>query len=233
MFHREEKKYAPVVSTFEATPEKGSVSALLLRPKKALAMLVLGHGASVNMYHPGMESVAHRLADVGIATFRYHFPYMERGGGGRDALRVSLATVQSAITAGQAAAPDLPLFLGGRSFGGRMASLALADAPDERVKGLIFFAFPLHAMGKPGTERAEPLKDSQIPMLFLSGTRDKLAQADLLKKVCDGLGKQASLHWLDTADHGFNILKRTRNSNEDLYIEAARVVRSWCSEVVE
>lgn len=219
-------------STFEATPEKGAVSSLLLRPDGARWLLVLGHGASTNMRHTTLQTIAERLAEVGIATFRYHFPYMERGGGGRDSQAVSLATVRSAVAAAHAAANDLLLVAGGHSFGGRMTSLAAAEAPLDDVHGLVFFSFPLHPAGRPGIERAEHLGRVSVPMLFLSGTRDELAELDLLRPVCEGLESKATLHLLDTADHGFKVLKRSRTSDEDIFVEMARSLKEWLATVI-
>jgi hypothetical protein len=219
-----------VKGKFIATQEKGEVSSLLLRPEGAEWLLVLGHGASTNMHHRTLPTIAEQLADVGVATFRYHFPYMERGGGGRDAQAVSLATVHAAVAAAQQAA-DLPLLVGGHSFGGRMSSMAAAERPLDGVRGLVFFSFPLHPAGKPGTERAEHLKDVTVPMLFLSGTRDGLAELDLLRPVCKKLGRKATLHLLDTADHGFKILKRTRKSDEDVFVEMASVLSEWVGKI--
>lgn len=215
-----------VASTFVATEEKGEVSSLLIRPPEARWLLALGHGASVGMRHRTMETIAQCLADAGMATFRYQFPYMERGGG-RDSKAVTLATIRAAVAAAHRAAPDLPLLAGGHSFGGRMTSVAAAEAPLDPVRGLVFFAFPLHAPGRPGTERAGHLGDISVPMLFLSGTRDTLAQRPLLQAVCDPLKDRATLHWLDTADHGYKILKRTRQSDEDVFVEMARGVTAW------
>lgn len=225
--------YTTTESTFEATAEKGAVSSLLLRPEGARWLLVLGHGASTNMRHTLLQTIAERLADVGIATFRYQFPYMERGGGGRDSQAVSLATVRSAVAAAHASAPDLPLLAGGHSFGGRMTSLAAAETPLPDVRGLVFFSFPLHPAGKPGIERAEHLDQVSVPMLFLSGTRDDLAELDLLRPVCDRLKDRATLHLLDTADHGFKVQKRARlsqGSDEDVFVEMARVLNQWLAE---
>jgi predicted alpha/beta-hydrolase family hydrolase len=222
--------YEVTESTFEATPEKGAVSSLLLRPDGARWLLVLGHGASTNMRHTTLQTIAERLADVGIATFRYHFPYMERGGGGRDSQAVSLATVRAAVAAAHAAADDLLLVAGGHSFGGRMTSLAAAEEPLPGVRGLVFFSFPLHPAGRPGTERAEPLGRVSVPMLFLSGTRDELADLELLRPVCERLGDRATLHLLETADHGFKILKRSRPSDEDVFVEMARVLKDWLAD---
>ena len=211
-----------------ATPEKGEVSALLVRPGDASHLLVLGHGASTNMRHATLQTIAERMADAGIATFRYNFPYMEHGKG-RDSREVCTATVRSAVAAAHRAALDLPLLAGGHSFGGRMTSTAASESPLEDVHGLVFFAFPLHQPGKPDTKRADHLSAITVPMLFLSGTRDELADRDLLQPVCKKLGKRATLHLLDTADHGFRTLKRSRKSDEDVFAEMARIVREWAS----
>jgi predicted alpha/beta-hydrolase family hydrolase len=215
---------------FLATPEKGEVSALLIRPAGASHLLVLGHGASTNMRHATLKAIADALADVGIATFRYNFPYAEHGGG-RDAQAVCTASVRSAVVAARKAAPRLPLLAGGHSFSGRMTSTVASEAPLEGVRGLVFFSFPLHQPGKPETKRAEHLGAVSIPMLFLSGTRDDLAETELLKSVCKKLGKLAKLHLVDTADHGYKILKRSRTSNEDVFAEMARVVREWADRL--
>jgi uncharacterized protein len=214
---------------FLATPEKGTVSALLVRPEGASQLLVLGHGASTNMRHATLQTIAERLADVGIATFRYNFPYMEHGRG-RDSQEVCTATVRAAVAAAHQAAPDLPLLAGGHSFGGRMTSTAASETPLDGVHGLVFFAFPLHPPGKPDTKRADHLDAVTVPMLFLSGTRDELADLQLLVPVCTKLGKRATLHVLDTADHGFRTLKRSRKSQEDVFVEMARIIREWTAK---
>ncbi len=211
---------------FLATPDKGEVSALLVRPADASHLLVLGHGASTNMRHAMLETIADRLAGVGIATFRYNFPYMEHGRG-RDSQAVCVATVRSAVAAAHQAVRDLPLLAGGHSFGGRMTSTAASESPLDGVCGLVLCAFPLHQPGEPDTRRADHLGAVTVPMLFLNGTRDKLADPDLLHGVCQKLGKRATLHPLDTADHGFQILKRSRKSAEDVFVEMARVVAEW------
>jgi len=223
--------YETIESKFIATPEKGEVSSLLIRPESAKWLLVLGHGASTNMRHTTLQTIAERLADIGIATFRYQFPYMERGGGGRESQAVALATVRAAVAAAHGAANELAILVGGHSYSGRMSSLAAAEAPVEHVRGLVFFAFPLHPAGKQGTERAEHLDDVTVPMLFLSGTRDKLAVLDLLSPVCEKLGDKATLHLLDTADHGFKVLKRSRKSTEDVFVEMARALSEWIEEL--
>lgn len=213
---------------FLATPEKGNVSALLSRPKNATHILVLGHGASSNMRTPMLQTIAEHLADQNIATFRYNFPYSEKGGG-RNSQATCTETIRSAVKAAQKAAPDLPILAGGHSFSGRMTSTAASEAPLDGVSDLVFFSFPLHPAGEPATKRADHLAAVTVPMLFLSGTRDALAELDLLQPVVKGLGKLATLHLLDTADHSFKILKRTRKSDEDVFVEMARVVREWAS----
>jgi predicted alpha/beta-hydrolase family hydrolase len=215
---------------FLATPEKGMVSALLVRPEGASHLLVLGHGASTNMRHATLQTIAERLADVNIATFRYNFPYMEYGRG-RDSQEVCTATVRAAVAAAHQEAPDLPLLAGGHSFGGRMTSTAASEISLEHVRGLVFFSFPLHPPGKPDTKRADHLAAVTIPMLFLSGTRDELAELRLLEPLCKKLGTRATLHLLDTADHGFRILKRSRKSQEDVFVEMARNVREWTGKL--
>ena len=215
---------------FVATPEKGEVSALALRPENATHLLVLGHGASTNMRHATLQAIADRLAEVGIATFRYNFPYSESGKG-RDSQAVCTATVRAAVVAAQEAAPGLTLLAGGHSFGGRMTSTAASESPLGGVAGLVFFSFPLHLAGKPDRKRADHLAAVTVPMLFLSGTRDELAELDLLKPVCKKLGNRATLHLLDTADHGYKILKKSRTSAEDVFVEMARAVRDWASKL--
>lgn len=217
---------------FLATPEKGEVSALLIRPDDASYLLVLGHGASTNMRHATMLSIAERLAEVGIATFRYNFPYSEHGTG-RDGQAVCTQTIRSAVAAAHEAAPGLPLLAGGHSFGGRMTSTAASESPLDGVVGLVFFSFPLHLAGKPDTKRADHLADVSVPMLFLSGTRDELADLSLLKPVVQKIGNRATLHQLDTADHGYKVLKKSRTSNEDVFAEMARVVRDWAASLTK
>ena len=173
-----------------------------------------------------MQAMAEALASEGIATFRYNFPYSENKRG-RDSKDVCTATIRSAIKAAREAAPDLPILAGGHSFSGRMTSTAAAEAPLEGVDGLVFFAFPLHPAGAPATSRADHLSSVRVPMLFLSGTRDALAELDLLNPVIKSVGKRATLHLLETADHSFKVLKKTRTSNEDVFAEMARVVRKW------
>lgn len=215
---------------FVATPEKGEVSALLLRPQSASHLLVLGHGASSNMRAPMLQTIAERLAEQGIATFRYNFPYSENKRG-RDSNPVCIETIRSAVRAAHEAAPDLPILAGGHSFSGRMTTTAASQTPLEGVKGIVLFAFPLHPAGAPDTKRAEHLSDVTVPMLFLSGTRDALAELELLQPVIRRLEKRATLHLVDTADHSFKILKRSRQSTEDVFVEMARVVKDWATKL--
>lgn len=213
---------------FTATPEKGEVSAILMRPEGSTHLLVLGHGASSNMRHALVTAIGEALAEQNIATFRYNFPYSEKGGG-RNSQVVCVETIRSAVKAAQAACPDLPLLAGGHSFSGRMTSTAQAESPIDGVKGLIFFSFPLHPAGEPATKRADHLSAIETPMLFLTGTRDALAELILLEPVIQGLGKKATLHLVDTADHSFKPLKRTRISDEDVFDELARISSAWAS----
>jgi predicted alpha/beta-hydrolase family hydrolase len=216
----------PIELKFTATPEAGEVSALLMKPDGATHVMALGHGAGADMRHSTMQTLAERLADNGIATFRYNFPFMEK----RKPVgspQVAIATVSSAVWAAQKIAGELPLLAGGHSYGGRMTSHAAAESSLDDVKGLIFFSFPLHPPDKPGTKRADHLGAIGQPMLFLSGTRDALASLELLEPVVEKLGRGASLHLLDTADHSYKILKRTRESKEDIFAEIARIVREW------
>ncbi len=222
--------YEVIESKFVASSEKGEVSSLLMRPTDAKWLLVLGHGASTNMRHATLQTIAERLMDVGIATYRYNFPYAESGGG-RNSNAVCIESVRAAVAAAHRMAGDLKILAGGHSFSGRMTSMAAAEEPVSHVRGLVFFAFPLHPAGKPSTDRAEHLGDVTVPMVFLSGTRDKLAELKLLEPVCKKLGDKAILHLLDTADHGFKVLKRLRKTDEDVFVEMARVVSEWVTKL--
>lgn len=216
----------PVELKFSATPEKSEVSALFFRPKGATHLVVLGHGASTSMRHATMQSIAEALAEQQIATFRYNFPYSENGRG-RDSADVCVATIRNACKAARNAAPELTLLAGGHSFGGRMTTTAQSQTPIENITGLVLFSFPLHLAGRPDTKRAEHLAKIKVPMLFLSGTRDELATLDLLEPVVKNLGKRATLHKIDTANHSYKVLKKLRVSDEDVFAEMARVLKSW------
>jgi predicted alpha/beta-hydrolase family hydrolase len=205
----------------------GEVSALLMLPAEARVMLALAHGAGAGMAHPFLGSLAVELAAVGVATLRYQFPYMEQRRRVPDSPAVLTATVRAAVRRAAAAAPRLPLIAGGKSMGGRMTSQAAAQQPLEGVRGLIFFGFPLHPPNKPGTKRAEHLKKVTVPMLFLQGTRDTLADLTLLKPICRGLGSLATLHIIETADHSFHMLKKSGKTDADALRELAQTTASW------
>lgn len=213
-------------------PESGEVSALMLRPRGARCLLVFGHGAGAGMTHAFMNAMARRLADRRIATFRYQFPYMERGRSFPDKPAVLVRTVRAAVAAAGNAASDLPLVAGGKSMGGRMTSQAASNQPLGRARGLVFFGFPLHPAGKPGIERAEHLSRVPLPMLFLQGTRDKLADLGLLRPVLNDLGQRAKLHLVDGADHGFHVLKRSGRTDEEVLDELARSTEIWVSRLL-
>ena len=212
---------------------KGDVSALFLRPPNARWLMVLAHGAGAGMHHMFMEKLAEELAGVEIATLRYQFPYMEQKMGVRrhapDAPAVLTATVAAAVCAAARAAPGLPLLAGGKSMGGRMTSQAAAQGLPENVRGLVFFGFPLHPPNRPGVSRAEHLAKVPMPMLFLQGTRDTLADLKLLRPICAKLGKRATLHVIDSADHSFHVLKRSGNDDAAVMRELAETTASWAT----
>jgi hypothetical protein len=214
---------------FETPPAKGRVSALLMRPHEARRLLVFGHGAGAGMRHRFMEAMSTRLAAAGIATFRYQFPYMEAGSRRPDTRATLLATVRAAVEAAHGAAPDLPLLAGGKSMGGRMSSLAAAEAALPGVRGLVFFGFPLHPAGRPSIERADHLEQVGVPMLFLQGERDQLAGLDLLRPICAARGVRATLHVIPTADHGFHVLKSSGRSDAEVLDELAQRVAAWAA----
>ena len=206
---------------------EGGVSALLIRPADAKALYVFAHGAGAGMNHKAMASNAEGLAARGIATLRYQFPYMEKGSKRVDPPRIAHAAVRAAVAEAAKLAPDLPLFAGGRSFGGRMTSQAQADSPLSGVRGLAFLGFPLHPAGKPGIDRAEHLTRVQIPMLFVSGERDALAEVDLLKPVVAGLGDRATLHPVADADHSLKVPARSGRTSADAESEALDALANW------
>ena len=210
-----------------------SVSGLLLRPADAKALYLFAHGAGAGMTHRAMESNAQGLAARGIATLRYQFPYMEKGSKRVDPPKVAHATVRAAADEAARLAPDLPLFAGGRSFGGRMTSQAQADSPLPGVRGLAFLGFPLHPAGKPGTERAEHLSHVQIPMLFVSGSRDALAELELLRPVVAGLGSRATLHLVDQADHSFKVAANSGVTAAEAESEALDALATWILRTIE
>jgi len=204
-----------------------SVSALLIRPAEAKALYLFAHGAGTGMTHRSMVSNAEGLATRGIATLRYQFPYMEKGSRRPDPPRIAHAAVRAAAAEAARVAPDLPIFAGGRSFGGRMTSQAQADEPLPGVRGLAFVGFPLHPAGKPGIERAEHLSRVQIPMLFVSGTRDSLAEMDLLEPVVAGLGERATLHVIADADHSLKVPVKSGRTPAEAEAEALDTIAAW------
>jgi len=213
----------------------GEVSALLLRPAKARWLLALAHGAGAGMSHPFMTKLAEELASVGVATLRYQFPYMEERRRIPDKPAVLTATVRAAARGAAEAAPDLLLLAGGKSMGGRMTSQAAAEDPVDGalngVRGLVFFGFPLHPPKQPGTKRAEHLAKVTVPMLFLQGTRDELADLKLLRPVCAKLGPRVSLHIIETADHSFHVLKKSGRSDAEVLRELAETTVSWADGI--
>ena len=220
---------SPRAVRFLATEKGGEVSALLLQPANARSFLVLAHGAGAGMRHKFMEDVSQKLATLGVATLRYQFPYMERGIKRPDSEAILTAAVRSAVAAAQEYAAGLALFAGGKSMGGRMTSLAAAREPLDGVRGLISFGFPLHAAGKASAERGQHLAGVNVPMLFLQGSRDTLADLKLLTPLCDRLGKRAELYVIEGGDHSFHMLKSSGRSDAEILHELARKTASWMS----
>ena len=219
----------PVTITVSETQR---VSGLLLAPSGARACYVLAHGAGGGMMHPFMAAVANGLAERGVATLRYQFPYMEQRSKRPDAPKVAHAAVRAAVSEASRLAPDLALFAGGKSFGGRMTSQAQSASPLPGVRGLVFLGFPLHPAGQPSTGRAKHLFDVQIPMLFLQGTRDDLAHLPLVESVCKELGSRATLRLFQEADHSFHVPARTGRKDSEVLVELLDALASWIDGVV-
>ena len=210
-----------------AVDENTQVSGLLRAPNDAEFCFVIAHGAGAGMTHPSMAVVAEELAARGVATLRYQFPYMERGSKRIDPPKVCHATVRAAVAEASRLMPGLPLFAGGRSFGGRMTSQAQSIAPLDTVRGLVFLAFPLHPAKKPSDERAEHLFDVTIPMLFLQGTKDDLAFMGLLEPVVQRLGSRATLILAPDADHSFHVPARSGRKDADVRAELLDAMVRW------
>lgn len=208
-------------------PGADPVSGLWQAPPGAAACLVLAHGAGAGMTHRSMAATADGLEALGVATLRYQFPYMEKGGKRPDPPPVAHAAVRAAVAEARRRAPDLPLFAGGRSFGGRMTSQAQAKATLDGVRGLVFFAFPLHPAGKPSTERAAHLADVAIPMLFLQGTNDALADLGLLRRTVDELGARATLHLAEDADHSFHVPAKSGRKDLEVLADVLATAAGW------
>ncbi len=204
-----------------------TVSALWLQPPSPRAVYVFAHGAGAGMHHSFMAELSQALFDQSIATLRYQFPYMEKGSKRPDTPAVAHAAVRAAVAAARKRLPDAPLFAGGKSFGGRMTSQAQATEALPGVRGLVFVGFPLHPAGKPGIDRAAHLAKVKVPMLFLQGTRDELADLELLKGVVQGLGDQATLHLEDDADHAFHVRARSGRNDAQVLLALSAAMAAW------
>jgi predicted alpha/beta-hydrolase family hydrolase len=213
--------------TIPAGEHTAAVSALLIRPPDARLLYVVAHGAGAGMRHPFLEALAQRLAERGIATLRYQFPYMERGAQRPDPPAVAEAAVRAAVEEARRVAPDLPLMAGGKSFGGRMTSSAQANAPLPGVTGLVFLGFPLHPPGRPGITRADHLDRVTLPMLFLQGTRDAFAELKLLQPLVKRLGALATMHLVEGGDHSFKVPKRSGTTEARVMDEIADAIGDW------
>ena len=200
---------------------------LLLAPPDALACYVFAHGAGAGMAHEFMEAIATGLAAQRIATLRFQFPFMAQGSKRPDPPAIAQAAVRAAVADAAQRLPGLPLFAGGKSFGGRMSSQAQAAQPLPGVRGLVFVGFPLHPAGKPGIERAAHLAQVEVPMLFLQGTRDALAELDLVRDVVAPLGERATLHVVDGADHAFHVLARSGRKDAQVREELVSTMAAW------
>lgn len=205
---------------------------LLVRPHDARLLCVLAHGAGAGMRHHFLAQAADIFAGRGIATYRYEFPYMQAGKNRPDSPKVAEGAVRAAVLAAAHRAPDLPLIAGGKSFGARMTSQAQAHEPLPGVRGLVFVGFPLHAPGRPGSERADHLSAVQVPMLFLQGTHDEFATLELLRGVVDRLGDRATLHLIEEGDHSFKVPKRTGKTERDVMDELAETIQTWAARVL-
>jgi predicted alpha/beta-hydrolase family hydrolase len=203
------------------------VSGLLQAPHEARACYVMAHGAGAGMAHPFMGTLANELAERGIATLRYQFPYMEQGSKRPDTPKLAQATVRAAVAEASRLVPDLALFAGGKSFGGRMTSQAQAASPLSGVRGLVFLGFPLHPAGRPSDERGAHLFDVQIPMLFLQGTRDQLADSSLLHSLVGKLGSRATLKLYQDADHSFHVPARSGRKDSEIIADMSQALADW------
>jgi len=212
--------------------DKRRVSALLQAPKDSRACYVLAHGAGAGMTHPFMSAIANALAERGIATLRYQFPYMEQGSKRPDVPAVAHATVRAAVAEAARVVPGVALIAGGKSFGGRMTSQAQAASPLAGVKGLAFLGFPLHPAGRPSDERAAHLFDIKIPMLFLQGTRDDLADHELLMPLIQRLGESVTLEPIVDADHSFHVPAKSGRKDADVIVDLAGRLSAWIERIV-
>ena len=207
--------------------ESETVAALFDRPEPSRACYVLAHGAGAGMNHAFMAAVSAGLADRGIATLRYQFPFMQRGSRRPDSPLLARATVRAAVAMAASLMPDTPLFAGGKSFGGRMTSQAQAEAALPQVRGLIFLGFPLHPAKKPSQERAAHLAQISCPMLFLQGTRDELADVARMQTVVQRLGQRAALQLFDDADHSFHVHARSGRTDQQVLDAVLDAIVAW------
>jgi len=214
-----------------ASRSAGESSAIWLRPDAARAALALAHGAGAGMHHPFLAGIAEALAERGVATLRYQFPYMEAQRRRPDPPALLVATVRAAVALAQQQADGLPLFAGGKSLGGRMTTTAAAREALPGVRGLVLLGFPLHGAGSPSTERGAHLRDVGVPMLFLQGTRDALADLDLVRPLCVSLGGRAELRIVEGADHSFRVPKRSGRSDAEVRLELADAIAEWTARV--
>jgi predicted alpha/beta-hydrolase family hydrolase len=207
------------------------VAGLLNAPANPFACFVFAHGAGAGMSHPFMESVASGLADLGIATLRFNFPYMEKGSRRPDAPGLAHSTIRGAAAHARELYADVPLIAGGKSFGGRMTSQAQASDPIPGVAGLVFLGFPLHPAGKPSRDRAAHLSDVAIPMLFLQGAADKLAETELIEPTVAALGPRATLAMIPWADHSFHVPVRSGRKDADVLAELIETIALWTRKI--
>jgi len=218
---------ALTISPAAGTP----VSALLLAPPTPRAAFVFAHGAGAGMAHPFMTAVADQLSQRRIATLRFQFPYMEIGSRRPDPPAVAQATVRAAVAEAAHRLPGVPLFAGGKSFGGRMTSQAQAAAALPGVKGLVFLGFPLHPAKRPSLDRAQHLANIQIPVLLLQGTRDALAEPALIARVVASLGNRATLITIPDADHSFHVPARTGRTDAEVLADMCDTMAAWMTAV--
>lgn len=218
------------VSLTISLPSGGSTSGLLQTPVSAKACYVFAHGAGAGMDHTFMAAIAKGLAERSIASLRFNFPFMEQGSKRPDSPAVAHAVIRAAVAEAARRIPDVPLFAGGKSYGGRMSTQAQAIEPLPGVDGIVLLGFPLHLAGKPSTERATHLADVKLPMLFLQGTRDSLADLNLITQTTANLGKKASLHIVDGADHAFHVLVRSGRTDAQVREELLDTMAAWMTK---
>jgi len=211
-------------------PSGSTISGLLQAPASAKACYVFAHGAGAGMNHAFMEAIAQGLVERGIASLRFNFPFMEQGSKRPDSPAVAHAAIRAAVAETARRMPDVPLFAGGKSYGGRMTTQAQAAEPLPGLKGIVLVGFPLHPAGKPSAERAAHLDSVKLPMLFLQGTRDSLADLDLITKVTASLGKKATLHTVEGADHAFHVLVRSGRTDAQVRDELLDTMTAWMTK---